>query len=235
VRAAATSEGGGPLGPGAEVGPGVRLLLVRHAKAGDRHRAAGPDALRPLSAPGRAQATALVTSLWPLVARSVDVGGRPGDVVARSPWRATRRSRRGAEPARGGQGSEGSRRQPGIDRVRVYSSPARRCVDTVAPIAAALGVAIVDVAALGEGDFDAALDFVRRLLENLRTEGLRDELAVAVACAHGDILTGAVGALLREADVLLPGALPAAKAATWMLEWEPGSGLRHAAYVAPPS
>jgi len=231
VRAAATSEGGGPLGPGAEGGSGARLLLVRHAKAGDRHRAAGPDALRPLSAPGRAQATALATSLWPLVAPSVDVGEPPGEPGAGPP----RRPGRGAEPEGGAQGTRGSRRQPGTDRVRVYSSPARRCLDTVAPLAGAIGVAIVEVPALGEGDFDAALGFVRGLLDRMQAEDLRDELAVAVVCTHGDILPGAVSALLREAGVLLPAALPAAKASTWMLEWEPGGGLRHAAYVAPPS
>jgi 8-oxo-(d)GTP phosphatase len=39
------------------------LLLVRHAKAGDRERWTGPDELRPLSPAGRAQAAALTAML----------------------------------------------------------------------------------------------------------------------------------------------------------------------------
>ncbi|MGA1774241.1 MAG: histidine phosphatase family protein [Nitriliruptoraceae bacterium] len=45
-----------------------RLLLVRHAHAGDRGAWVGDDALRPLSARGSAQATALAALLAPLAA-----------------------------------------------------------------------------------------------------------------------------------------------------------------------
>lgn len=43
-----------------------RLLLVRHAHAGDRGAWVGDDAVRPLSARGAAQATALAEVLAPL-------------------------------------------------------------------------------------------------------------------------------------------------------------------------
>lgn len=42
------------------------LYLVRHAKAGNRDKWVGDDRLRPLSAPGRAQALALAERLAPL-------------------------------------------------------------------------------------------------------------------------------------------------------------------------
>jgi 8-oxo-dGTP diphosphatase len=47
----------------------MTLLVVRHAKAGDRDAWEAPDELRPLTAPGRAQADGLVEAL-----RDFDVG-----------------------------------------------------------------------------------------------------------------------------------------------------------------
>jgi 8-oxo-dGTP diphosphatase len=41
----------------------VKVFLVRHAKAGDREKWTEPDDLRPLTAPGRDQAAALVDQL----------------------------------------------------------------------------------------------------------------------------------------------------------------------------
>lgn len=41
----------------------MALYLVRHAKAGDRHRWSGPDELRPLSPAGQRQAAGLVELL----------------------------------------------------------------------------------------------------------------------------------------------------------------------------
>lgn len=55
-----------------------RLLLVRHAHAGDRAAWSGDDALRPLSTRGIAQAAALADLLAPLV-------GHPEVTVAASP------------------------------------------------------------------------------------------------------------------------------------------------------
>ncbi len=224
MKGAAVSPRRRPLGPGAEVGSGTRLLLVRHAKAGDRRRAAGPDVLRPLSPPGRAQAAALVTSLWPLVAPAVDLEQAP----------ARGRAGQLGDGAERGTGATASRPQPGTGRVRVYSSPARRCVDTVAPLAGALGVAVAEVPALGEGDAGAALAFVRGFLETVRAEEPEGEFAVTVACTHGDILPVTVAALVGEAGGPLPTAPPAAKASTWVLEWGPDGGLHQATYLAPP-
>lgn len=45
--------------------PDATLLLIRHAKAGDRSRWDGPDELRPLSKPGRRQAEGLVEAIGP--------------------------------------------------------------------------------------------------------------------------------------------------------------------------
>nr|WP_296767670.1 NUDIX hydrolase [Rhodococcus sp. (in: high G+C Gram-positive bacteria)] len=52
------------------------VLLVRHAKAGRRSRYKGDDALRPLDAPGRKQADALVAQLSAFGADSVHAANR---------------------------------------------------------------------------------------------------------------------------------------------------------------
>ena len=71
-----------------------QVVLVRHARAGERERCDGPDAERPLDARGRAQADALAMLL----------------------------------AAYGVQ--------------RIHSSDARRCLETVGPLAAALGLPV---------------------------------------------------------------------------------------------
>ena len=54
-----------------------RLLLVRHADAGDRAAWQGDDAARPLSARGMRQADALVPLLAPLLGDAVEIRSSP--------------------------------------------------------------------------------------------------------------------------------------------------------------
>lgn len=107
----------------------MAILLLRHAKAGDRQGWSGDDSLRPLSKPGRRQAELLVESM-----------------------KAFR-----------------------IEHI--VSSPSVRCAQTVEPLAAARGLAIVTNEALSEGaGARDALVLIRQLEDD------------AVLCTHGDVL-----------------------------------------------
>jgi len=72
--------------------------------------------------------------------------------------------------------------------VRVLSSPATRCSQTVAPLAKAVGVEVEEVVELWEG---ASLDDVFALFDGLAAP-------VVAACSHGDIIPEVVDALNRS-------------------------------------
>ena len=101
---------------------------------------------------------------------------------------------------------------------RVLSSPARRCVDTVVPLAAVRGRTIERVQALAEGTADAALDLL------LEMEG------GVVACTHGDVI-GAMLDELQQRGWDFPPELRYAKGSTWVL----AAAARRATYLPPPS
>lgn len=92
---------------------------------------------------------------------------------------------------------------------RVLSSPATRCVETVAPLADAhdLVVEIVDELAEGSDPADALA-----LLVGLGTD--------AVACSHGDVILGVLELLARRHVV--DSDCPAAKGSTWVLTVDSG-------------
>ncbi len=80
---------------------------------------------------------------------------------------------------------------------RVVSSPYVRCVQTVEPLAAALGVAVEADERLAEGAGG-------RALEVLAADGV-------VACTHGDVVEDVVGCGLKKgAAYVLEGGRPAA-------------------------
>ena len=139
----------------------MSVLLVRHAKAGDRDRWEAPDDLRPLTAKGEAQAEALV------------------DLLA------------------------------GYDIDRVLSSPYLRCTQTVAPLAAARGLAVEPCDDLAEGEGAAGVALARQLLA---------EPACTVLCSHGDVAEEVLDALGVRRDSFMR------KGATWVLE---EAGARH--------
>lgn len=139
----------------------MSVLLVRHAKAGDREKWEGPDDHRPLTAKGEAQAEALV------------------DLLA------------------------------GYEIDRVLSSPYLRCTQTVAPLAAARGLAVEPCDDLAEGEGRAGIALTRRLLT---------EPAYTVLCSHGDVVEEVLDALGVQRDDFTR------KGATWVLEQ---AGARH--------
>jgi len=139
----------------------MAVLLVRHAKAGNRDTWEPPDDLRPLTAKGEAQAQDLVVLL------------------------------------------------ADFQIVQVLSSPYLRCTQTVAPLAAALGLAVEPSDDLAEGQGPAGLVLALSLL---------DTAGYAVLCTHGDVVEEVLDGLgVRRGE-------GTRKGATWALD---GDGARH--------
>lgn len=105
--------------------------------------------------------------------------------------------------------------------VLVASSPYARCWETVAPVAAALGVSVTDTPELAEGGGRAA----RRLITDLVDQP-------AVVCTHGDVIAEVLG-WLKDQGVDLGPHPEWAKASTWVLDVRKGA-FRAAHYLAPP-
>ena len=103
---------------------------------------------------------------------------------------------------------------------RVMSSPYRRCIQTVEPLAAARGLALQTERLLAEGaDWRQTLDLVC------------DLPAAAVMCSQGDVIGGIVMSLV-EAKLLAPDAGRWQKGSTWVLDVRDGR-VRAATYLAP--
>lgn len=150
----------------------TRLIVVRHAAAGDRDRWTAPDHLRPLDKRGQEQARLLAQRL----------------------------------------------RGESIDRL--VSSPYARCMQTLAPLGAALGKEVEEVPELGEGH---GLDGVEPLLISGRS---------VVACTHGDVLDELLDELRREG--LVAAGAKASKGSAWVLRCHAGL-IQAAAYLPPPA
>ncbi|HET7489886.1 MAG TPA: phosphoglycerate mutase family protein [Acidimicrobiales bacterium] len=103
--------------------------------------------------------------------------------------------------------------------VRVLSSPAVRCVDTVAPTAAAAGVTVEQDEDLLEGNGSGAIGLVRSLFAATPSGSV-------VVCSHGDVIP----------EVLDNLGVPwerCQKASTWVLDRE-GTRVR-GRYLRPPA
>lgn len=78
---------------------------------------------------------------------------------------------------------------------RIHASPARRCLDTVRPIAERRGMAVIEDETLAEG---TPFDAVDRLLRGCTGEEV-------LLCSHGDVL-GAIVTALEHRGVTVPSA-----------------------------
>ncbi len=147
----------------------MRVLLVRHAQAGDRlagHR----DLYRPLSPDGHERAQGLAALLSP------------------------------------------------VGPTRILSSPATRCVQTVEPLAASLGLEVETQPDLWEGTPTA---HVLAVLTQHQEGAL-------VACSHGDIIPAVIEMMAADgADVRGRGC---EKGSIWMADHD-GERWRSARYV----
>jgi 8-oxo-dGTP diphosphatase len=92
--------------------------------------------------------------------------------------------------------------------LRLVSSPYRRCLETLAPLAEALDLPIETTDVLAEG---AGGDSALGLLLSASGEG------PVVACTHGDVLFEAMRSV-ASFGVALPGPLDAPVASTWVLD-----------------
>lgn len=106
---------------------------------------------------------------------------------------------------------------------RLVSSPYRRCVQTLEPLAEAWGLEVVADDRLAEGTgFAPALD----LAEELRSES-------AVLCSHGDVIPDLLEALVRRGlELQDPARWP--KASTWVLTRDE-QGFVKGRFVPPPA
>lgn len=102
----------------------------------------------------------------------------------------------------------------GYEIDRVLSSPYLRCTQTVAPLAAARGLAVEPCDDLAEGEGHAGIALARRL---------RREPAYTVLCSHGDVVEEVLDALAVERAQF------SRKGATWVLD---EAGARHLAAPA---
>ncbi|HEU5084114.1 MAG TPA: phosphoglycerate mutase family protein [Acidimicrobiales bacterium] len=108
------------------------------------------------------------------------------------------------------------------DPEQVLSSPARRCVQTVEPLADELGVPVVEDDRLFEG---AGVGEIRSLLDQVAN---RD----AVLCSHGDVIPVLLD-LLVDAGLEPERNLVWQKASVWVAERRDG-GWGRGRYVPPP-
>ena len=158
--------------------PPVRVLLVRHAKAGHRSDWDGDDAFRPLTPPGHDQAAALADVLH------------------------------------------------AFGPVRILSSPATRCVQTVEPLAGRCELQVEDEPSLSEGRTRLALALVRRLLDE-------HDGHTIVCCTHGDIVPEILHELVIGDGVAVPRDAAWQKGSTWILDAD-GTRFTGAEYLPPP-
>jgi phosphohistidine phosphatase SixA len=104
---------------------------------------------------------------------------------------------------------------------RVLSSPSARCVQTVEPIAEALGVPVEHHHAMAEGaDVHDALELLRSLAHT-----------DVVLCSHGDVIPELISALAAR-GVKVNGRRSAAKGATYVIEVDGGEPVS-ATYIDP--
>ena len=111
---------------------------------------------------------------------------------------------------------------------RLVSSPSLRCIETLSPLAAILGVTLEVSGALAEGiDPDDAVQLARTAAT---PPGADDAL---VLCTHGDLIPKVLE-VLEEADGVELGRSPRCqKGSTWVFEGKRGA-FTTATYLPPP-
>ena len=115
---------------------------------------------------------------------------------------------------------------------RIVSAPPLRCRDTVAPLAAALGLAVGDEPLLGEEDY-----WARPRAGLARLQALAAAPGVTVAASQGGVIPDVVRLLVHGSRHRLPvdpSAVPSRKGSTWVLGFA-GATLRSADYYSHPT
>ncbi len=107
---------------------------------------------------------------------------------------------------------------------RILSSPYRRCIDTVSPLALAAGLRVEEDDRLAEGAGRGAVELVR-VLAAAGTD--------AALCSHGDVIPDILATLAHEDRVDLGPAPQVEKASVWVLHGDRGR-IVSAEYWRPP-
>jgi 8-oxo-(d)GTP phosphatase len=108
---------------------------------------------------------------------------------------------------------------------RVISSPYLRCVQTMEPLVAQLGVDLERSPSLGPDASDQALKLIGEL-------SLADCPTVFVLCTHGEVMADVLTQLAEDGNVKMTRHLPGLKGCVWVLDITDGE-LTGAKYVAP--
>ena len=109
---------------------------------------------------------------------------------------------------------------------RLLSSPHVRCVQTLEPLAAAVGVAVEETIDLAEGNTQRPADLFRALLDT--------ESGGLVLCSHGDVVATLLSLLSDEYEISLGPAPPAKKGSIWHISVDAGRPVV-ATYLPPSS
>jgi len=150
---------------------------------------------------------------------------RHADALGRSSWRKDDLERPLSSKGKR-QAAEIAVKLAGSGVKQILSSPAERCLATVAPLAKTVGVETERTDFLVEGSDGAAA--LRRLVS--QASKLPAE-ATLVACSHGDVITAALHELVRS-GVIEKGPPTVQKGGALDLTLEKGSVIR-AELVAP--
>ncbi len=114
-----------------------------------------------------------------------------------------------------------SLRDRGIEKI--YTSPHIRCVQTVEPLADAIGAKVIEHDALAEGpDIDGAYDLADQLVGHN-----------AVLCTHGDVIPAVINRMMW-AGLTLESRFYCSKGSIWEVDLEKGR-FATARYVPPPT
>jgi 8-oxo-(d)GTP phosphatase len=152
---------------------------------------------------------------------------RHGSAGSRSEWVGDDRLRPLDERGRA-QAEELVRVLSRFEVTEMYSADFVRCVQTVEPLAAAVGLVIKEEPLLSElgypGNEEQAVAMIRSL-------GSPD--AATAACSQGEVIPDLLGRLASEDHFELPDDLPYKKASAWVLSFD-GDRLFSAQYVPPP-
>ncbi len=103
---------------------------------------------------------------------------------------------------------------------RIISSPFTRCLETVAPLAAAIGIEVETDSALTPSRTKKAFELVRDLPSGV------------VVCTHGEVMGSLLARLAEEGGVDLERRPPGLKGCVWELTMRSGK-LLGAKYIAP--
>lgn len=110
----------------------------------------------------------------------------------------------------------------GLSPSLVGSSPALRCVETVAPLAESLGLTVELLSWLSEGSGSRA------------TSSLRSVKVDCLFSTHGDVIEEVLRSLVGTDGLRVPSGLRWEKSSAWVLE-KKGDSFLEASYIRPPS